>query len=310
MFEIKRYTPDLMGEWDTFVLNSKNGTFLLMRSYMDYHSNTFKDHSLLFYRNDKLYALLPANIKGDTLYSHQGLTYGGVIMNSTCTAEGVLHLFEEMNAYLCDEGIRHVIYKPIPHIYSSMPAEEDLYALFRCGAHVIARGISTTTDYSQLLRWNKDRHTALNRAHRNETTVRKTKDIRTFWAILTSNLRDRHKVKPVHTAEEMEMLIRKWPDNIILYEALDKEGKTIGGMLAYKTGRVLHSQYLAASAEGKKSGAIEAIMERVLQEEGFAYFDFGISTEDGGTILNEGLIYQKEGFGGRGICYDTYEYQI
>ena len=106
------------------------------------------------------------------------------------------------------------------------------------------------------------------------------------------------------------MLICKWPDNIILSEALDKEGKTIGGMLAYKTGRVLHSQYLAASAEGKKSGAIEAVMERVLQEEGFAYFDFGISTEDGGTILNEGLIYQKEGFGGRGICYDTYEYQI
>ena len=310
MFEIKRYTSNLSAEWDNFVLNSKNGTFLLMRPYMDYHSDRFEDYSLLFYRNDRLYALLPANIKDLTLYSHQGLTYGGLIMSPSCSAEGVLHLFEEMNAYLRYRGVRRVVYKAIPHIYSTMPAEEDLYALFRCGARLIARGISTTTDYHCLLRWNKDRHTALNRSRRNALTVRKTHDISCFWPILTANLQQRHNVMPVHTAEEMEMLIGRWPDHIDLYEALSSEGETLGGMLAYNTGRVLHSQYLAASAEGKKCGAIEAVMEQVLQEEGFDYFDFGISTEEGGNILNEGLIYQKEGFGGRGICYDTYEYHI
>ena len=35
-------------------------------------------------------------------------------------------------------------------------------------------------------------------------------------------------------------------------------------------------------------------------------FDFGVSTEQRGSYLNEGLIFQKEGFGGRAICYDTY----
>ena len=40
------------------------------------------------------------------------------------------------------------------------------------------------------------------------------------------------------------------------------------------------------------------------------FFDFGQSTEQMGAVLNENLIFQKEGFGARGVCYDTYKYDI
>ena len=46
---------------------------------MEYHSDRFKDYSLLFYRDGQLVGLLPANIRNDTLFSHEGLTFGGVI---------------------------------------------------------------------------------------------------------------------------------------------------------------------------------------------------------------------------------------
>lgn len=310
MFDIFRYTPDKQAEWDAFIAKSKNGTFLMYRGYMEYHSDRFTDCSLMFYLKEKLYAVLPANIDADTLYSHQGLTYGGLVMNERCTTAEVLQLFEEMNEWLREKGMKAVVYKPIPHIYSSMPAEEDLYALFRCGATLTARGISTAMDYQMLMKWHKDRHTALNRAKRNDIRVQKTHDISAFWKVLTENLQEKHGVSPVHTQAEMELLISRFPDNITLYEATDETGQCLGGMLTYKTPRVLHSQYLAASPIGKKHGAIEAIMETVLAETGFKYFDFGISTEQNGRLLNEGLIYQKEGFGGRGICYDTYEYTL
>mgnify|MGYP006969164291 CR=1 FL=1 len=39
---------------------------------------------------------------------------------------------------------------------------------------------------------------------------------------------------------------------------------------------------------------------------GKKYFDFGISVEDGGRYLNNGLIAYKERLGGRAIVYDTY----
>ena len=93
MFTIRRYTPADKRIWDLYVAKSKNATFLFRRDYMDYHSDRFADYSLLFFKGSRLYALLPANIEGDTLFSHHGLTYGGLIMDKeVCTAD-VLVLF-------------------------------------------------------------------------------------------------------------------------------------------------------------------------------------------------------------------------
>ena len=81
MIHIVRYTADKKAEWDSFVRESKNGTFLFMRDYMEYHADRFDDYSLMYYKGDKLLSLLPANRKGETLWSHQGLTYGGLVLN-------------------------------------------------------------------------------------------------------------------------------------------------------------------------------------------------------------------------------------
>lgn len=86
MFEIIRYSSDRKAEWDDFINRSKNGTFLFRRDYMDYHSDRFSDHSLMFYFKGRLYAVLPATVVGGTLYSHQGLTYGGLVMGRDAKA--------------------------------------------------------------------------------------------------------------------------------------------------------------------------------------------------------------------------------
>ena len=82
MIDIIRYTADRADEWNRFVAQSKNGTFLFDRGYMDYHADRFEDYSLMFFRDGRLFALLPANRDGDTLYSHRGLTYGGLVMDA------------------------------------------------------------------------------------------------------------------------------------------------------------------------------------------------------------------------------------
>ena len=58
--------------------------------------------------------------------------------------------------------------------------------------------------------------------------------------------------------------------------------------------------------------AIDAIFRKILQEDykDCKYLDFGTSNEEGGKVLNTSLIYQKEGFGGRGVVYDTYEWRL
>ena len=312
MFEIRRYTADHAYEWNRFVEQSKNGTFLFDRNYMDYHSDRFTDHSLMFYLKGKIHALLPANQDGDTLHSHQGLTYGGLIMDGNATAASTVQLFHAINDYYRTQGIRRIIYRPTPWIYHRMPSEEDVFAIYNeCHGRMTAKEISTCIVIHRQPSWSTLRTRCMHKAVKNGVTVHVSDDYESFWKILSQNLSQKYGLLPVHTLEEIRLLQSRFPQNIQLVGAY-YQGRMVGGMLLYLTPQVIHSQYIAANEEGKHFGAIDLIMHHILFEMSHnqPFFDFGKSTEEHGDKLNENLIHQKEGFGGRGVCYDTYEWEL
>lgn len=313
-FEVKRYNGDTdMETWNQFVKDSKQGTFLLDRSYMDYHSDRFADHSLLIYRQGKLYALLPANERDHILYSHQGLTYAGLLTNTKASTEDICRTFVAIQEYLKAKGFKKMVYKPIPWIYHQIPAEEDLYALFKeCRAQISVRNVSAVIDLHHPLRWYNIRKQGAKKAFAQHIHIECSEDYETFWEILSTNLMETYQAKPVHTLEEIKLLHARFPENIKLYVALQEDGKMLGGTLLYITPRVVHTQYISASEEGKQRHALDALFMQLIQQEykNWDYFDFGTSNEEGGKVLNTSLIYQKEGFGGRAVVYDTYEWEI
>ena len=312
MFEIRRYTPALANEWNQFVAASKNGTFLFDRRYMDYHADRFQDHSLLFYLGERLLAVLPAHQSGDTLCSHNGLTYGGLVMSPRLTVVQTMNLFRELNDYLRGEGFRHVCYKCIPWIYHRLPAEEDLYALYHeCRARMVARDFATDVFLHGDMRWERVRRRGVSRAQKAGVIVERSDDYAAFWDVLSQNLQTKYGVKPVHTLQEITLLHSRFPENIVLYQAV-KDGVVLGGVVLYITPQVVHAQYSSATPEGKKLGAIDLLYSRIFSDyENYSHFDFGRSTENpDGSGLNEQLVFQKEGFGGRGLCYDIYEYDL
>ena len=177
MFEIVRYTAERAAEWNDFVAHSKNGTFLFNRHYMDYHSDRFEDFSLMFYLDGGLYALIPANRKGDSFQSHKGLTYGGLVMDAKTTAALTVTLFSELNDYLRQQGFHHVLYKCIPWIYHQMAAEEDLYAIARtCDFRLQGRDLGTAIIQRNTIRWERVRRRALKRAEEAGLKVEKSHD--------------------------------------------------------------------------------------------------------------------------------------
>lgn len=308
--KIVRYTAERKTVWDSFVDESKNGTFLLKRDYMDYHSDRFDDFSLMAYADSgRLVALLPACVSGDTVYSHRGLTYGGWVMSlKHFDVTVMLEVWDAMTAYMKAEGVKHLQYKAIPHIYHRYPAEEDIYALFRNGGKMSASYVSTAIPLDTPLAFNENARRGMKHAVKAGVTVEPSEDFGVFWEILSQLLGERYGTSPVHTLQEMELLHGRFPENIRLYVA-KHEGRVVAGTVMYLCGRVAHAQYIAASPEGKELKALPLLFDYVMKNgcAGCRYFDFGTSNEQGGYYLNEGLVRQKCGMGGRAIAYNIYQ---
>lgn len=312
MFTIIPYSPDRLSEWNSFVAQSKNGTFLFDRSYMDYHSDRFCDHSLMFYLEGRLVAVLPANRRGDTLFSHQGLSYGGLAMSAEATTAKVCTLFDEMNDLLREQGIARVVYRPVPWIFHHLPAEEDLYAIFlKCHAQIVGRDVSSTIIPDRPVKWKRDRHYAANKARTNGIIVRQTDDFPSFWAILSDNLIAKFGAKPVHTLQEIMLLHERFPQSIQLWAAYAPDGQMLAATVLYLFKHVVHAQYISASEEGKRLHAVDGLFDYLLHQAftDFPFFNLGTSNMPHSSDLHDSLIYQKEGFGGRAVCYDTYEWK-
>ena len=319
--------------WDAFIDMSKNGTFLLKRGFMDYHSDRFFDCSLLIYTGispdeefkeknlttKDLVAVFPANWDKEQriVYSHQGLTYGGLVVLPDVTQKEVMDMMQAILQYYRDYmQAQRMVYKPIPYIYSSIPSGEDLYALFRVGAQLSRRLVSTCVSMRNpmkmmTLRIRQAKKAVEHGFYIDRMTEGDTQTLQEYWTLLEEVLEKYHDAHPTHTLQEMESLMRNFPRNIRLY-IVRHEKRIVAGVIIFECRRVAHVQYIASGEEGRTYGALDLLFRHLINEryKQFDYLDLGTSNENDGRVLNEGLIFQKEGFGGRAVCYDTYEVSI
>ena len=309
---ILKYTLKHKSIWNEFVKNSKNGHFFFLREYMEYHSDRFEDFSLLVFDNtDKLIAILPANLKEDIVYSHQGLTFGGFLVDDKMKTETMLEIFELLKDFLKEQNIEKLVYKCIPYIYHIKPSEEDRYAFFINDAKLIRRDVTSTINLSEEVRYSKGRKWTINKAKKETIKTFESTNYEMFWELLTNVLESNHDARPVHTLEEIKKLAFLFPNNIKLYLS-EKNEKIVSGALIYENQNIVHTQYLANSEDGRECGALDLLIDYLIKDiyKNKKYFDFGISNEDAGRFLNTGLIAQKEGFGARAVVHDFYELEI
>jgi len=311
MISITRYTDSLKQEWDHFIESSKNGVFLFFRNYMDYHKDRYTDHSFIFWKNNKPIAVLPANEDGKLLVSHGGLTFGGLIMSLEIRTTEVLEIFELLCNYCVSYGFQAIIYKLIPFAFCNYPAEEDKYALFKFNAQLIKRDISSVLSLQEnKIRFSEGKRQAVAKCEKTGLKVVESNDFSAYWELLGEVL-SKFNVKPVHSLQEITYLKNKMPDKIKLYEARLNDS-LLAGVVIYDYSRVVHTQYMANSIEGRNMGALDYLNYVLINQIYFErkYFSWGISTEQGGKNLNTGLMQQKEMMGGRGITLDVYRIDL
>lgn len=282
------------------------------RDFMEYHSDRFSDHSLLAYdEQGRLIACLPASAKDGTLYTHQGLTFGGWITDSSMRAALMLSLFDALKTHMLENGFKRLVYKVVPYVYHAQPAQEDVYALFRSGATQFRVDVSATVNLRNRIPFSELRKRGVKKAAKNNVTVQKSERVEEYMDLLAATLRERHEANPVHSTEELELLRSRFPENIKLFTA-ERDGKILAGTVVFEYPKLAHAQYIAASPEARDVGALDAVFSYLITDvyKDKDFFDFGISNEEGGKVLNEGLINQKEGFGARAMCHSFYELHV
>lgn len=307
MISIIEYSKNRYDEWNGFLKSAKNSLFMFNRDYMEYHSDRFCDNSLMFYEEDELIALLPLNKSDNVLYSHGGLTFGGFITNEKMKQHRMIECFEVLKQYMKEKNIQQLQYKVVPYLYHNIPAQEDLYALFKTGAELLKIEPTTTIMFSNPVKMKKGRKSQISRARREGVVVEESLDFEQFMDIESTVLKDKYGTKPVHTADELKLLQSKFPDNIKMHVA-KLNNKIIAGAVIFVYPNLVHTQYLGTTEKAREIGALDLVINEMINKykEEKKYFDFGRSTEDDGKYLNEGLISQKEGFGGRTVIHSTF----
>lgn len=312
-WEIRRYRPEDAELWDRLVAESRQGTLLHMRGYVDYHSDRFIDCSLIALRKGKPTAILPANIDSDSiLRSHQGLTYGGWLTPlSHFDGTDMLELFDAWTGWCRGNAIREIIYKAVPHIYHRIPAEEDLYALFRFGATIETVNLSTVIDMREIPPFNTQQKRHLKKSTALNPWIQETDKVSEFMPLLKECLKERHNAVPIHTESELQLLKDRFPQGIRLFlSGYNTEPEA--SVCIYDTNSVAHCQYIATSETGRQNGVLSYLFHHLIHYifRDHRYFDFGTSNEDAGRILNSGLLHQKTGLGGRGLIYQIFHLNI
>ena len=306
-YSILTYQKDLQLYWDDFIKRSANGTFLHLRPYMDYHADRFDDASLLIYEGLKIKAVLPAHRIEKALFAHNGLTYSDFIFHKKLKLSHKVDIIRQVLHHLHNNGIEKIHIKSIPFFYHTQIDESNAYIYFKAGAK-----ISLIKPFFVIMPQNGSRNN-----HNREKNMRKLQDVDyqllkspewlpEFWEIVQENLQSRYQTAPVHSLEEMQMLMQRFPDNIKLY-GVQLNGKLLAGALTYFINQTVHFQYIHSVQDTTHRKAVEWLTYKVIENfQDYNYISFG-SSETGKNQINGGLAYWKESFGSRILNQFFYE---
>lgn len=308
--KILNYSKERQEAWEYTVLTSRNGTWMNLQKFLDYHEGKFEDNSLMFYKKDECVAVFPAAKLGNILYSHPGATYGGIIISPEIDLKHIDKIIDLIIEYAKDNNYKKIYIKPPPRIYHIHPSDEVDFLLWKKGFTIKRRDLTTCVTKKSDGLFVKDSCTRAYKKALKYVTYRKTSKLKDFWNILEENLRIKHGVKPTHTLEEIKHLREKFP--IYLYGAFLGD-KMIAGALLFNMNSVMHCQYIAMDYNYQKYRPLNLLFNSLIFEMRLTntkYFNFGVSTENFGEEINWGLYRFKESFGGMGILHEWYTYVI
>ena len=311
-YSVRTYTPGDFDLWNDFIAKAKNATFLFHRNFMEYHKDRFIDFSLLVFENKKLVAVLPANKVGEELHSHQGLTYGGLVINKRTGFKEVENIFDSVCVFLKNSKINKINIKSFLPFYSDYNSEELSYIFWDKGAKKYKKQLNLAIDYSKELQVSKSKQKHFRRVESLGLEIRIDEAFDVFWdKVLIPKLNLKYNTNPVHSLSEIKLLKDYFPKNIIQCNVY-KNDTILAGITLFISNNVVKSQYGATTGEGEKYRALDYLFISLISKfkDKYSFFDMGTVNNPDSDTYNEGLLKQKEELGCSVYIQDFYELEL
>jgi hypothetical protein len=308
-YTVRLYEAQDFDVWNTFISTAKNATFLFHRDFMEYHSDRFQDYSLLVFDEKKLVAVLPANRVESTVYSHQGLTYGGLVLPPKSKFSDTIYIFKAILKKLNENQISNLFVKELPNIYSTYASDELDYLIHICKGKLKMKHAISIINLNRKLLFSRSRNKCIKRGKSNNLIIKEETNISDFWnTLLIPNLNDKYQSKPVHSLEEISFLMEKFPMNIRHFNVYYNNNLVCGSTL-FITKNVIKPQYIAGNDFNNELGSIDFLYDFLINEiaKEVEFFDLGPSHVNNGLQIIQNINFWKESFGAQTLSQDFYE---
>jgi hypothetical protein len=288
--------------WDKFVFTSINGTIFHTRKFLNYHpTNRFIDTSILIYKNNKLVSVLPCCKNNDKYFSHKGATYGGTVFsNEVFNIKDLKTIIDLIFEYYQNK----IEFRIANTIYFFENTDSLLYLLSRKTkmSLELAWYIHVDKNIIESIKNVRNKQYLINIVKGNEYSCCLYNDdvsYSDYYNILSNNLQNKHNATPTHSLDELIRLKNSLGDKMGLFLVKDINGLIYSGIIFIKvTCMCWYTIYISKNIDTNKPNQtlllIVSTMQKYAKAENVTYIDFGITTENQGSILNIGLSYYKE----------------
>lgn len=307
MIRVERYTSAWKSHWDTVVRRAHNGHFMFERDFMEYHADRFDDHSLLFLDDDTPMAVLPAHRKGEDLISHQGLPFAGLVWVDAVRMSAMSNVVQILIDHLKANGLARLIYTPVPAPYKRFHDDGDVYQLERVGALLRETKVSCAVRVGTSPGIATTRGKHMRRAQRNGLQIDPKLDMARAYEMISTFLEKKSYRPPVHTLDELQLLARRFPDQIHVH-GIFKEDSLLHSIISFHSESCIRLQYMGGTEQGREHYAPDFFYALLFQDpvnQG-RWIDFGTSMDLATGELDPELHWYKESFGGRSSLVRTF----
>lgn len=315
---IEPYTAQWKEKWDAFAQSSRNGTIFHTRQFLAYHpADRFKDASLLFLDGETIVGILSAAVKDNVLVAHPGASYGGLVTGTETSVAETGEMLAMLLEYAKKQKYAGISMLRLPPAsLQKKYAEDQQYWLYQQDFELTRCEMDGAIDLTDLTAdqvldslTGKCRN-MVRQAERAKIDVKLSNDFDAFWPVLEGVLQGRHGTKPTHNVTEIKKLHELLPQGFRVLGAY--QGKTMVGGIVLITihDKALYTLYMAQEYAVQKDHPMHLLLVEAIKlaiKEKKRVLHLGVSTEDGGKKVNEGLFFFKESFGCRPVRRETWE---